>query len=122
MFQEYKDKYVPSIASGERCGGAPASGKPTGGRRERLMDGSGKVRELTEVDIARFRPIQEVDPSMLEAVSEFRRRGRPPIDSPKVRIGFRLAPEVVEGIRATGRGYNARVERVLRDALMEGKL
>ena len=47
---------------------------------------------------------------MLEAVAEFRRRGRPPIDSPKVRIGFRLAPDVVRGIRATGRGYNASVE------------
>ena len=59
---------------------------------------------------------------MLEAVAEFRRRGRPPVDSPKVRIGFRLAPDVVRDIRATGRGYNARVERVLREALAEGKL
>ena len=90
--------------------------------RERLVDESGEVRELTEADIARFRPIQEVDPGMLEAVAEFRRRGRPPVDSPKVRIGFRLAPDVVRGIRATGRGYNARVERVLREALAEGKL
>lgn len=81
-----------------------------------------KVRELTEADIARFGPIQEVDPGMPEAVPGFHRRGRPPIDSPKVRIGFRLAPNVVGGIRATGRGYNARVERVLLDALMEGKL
>ena len=64
---------------------------------------------------------QEVDPGMLEAVAEFRRRGRPPVDSPKVRIGFRLAPDVVRGV-ATGRGYNARVETVLREALAEGKL
>lgn len=78
--------------------------------------------EWTDADFARARPIQEVDPGMLEAVAEFRRRGRPPVDSPKVRIGLRLAPDVVEGIRATGRGYNARVERVLREALAEGKL
>ena len=63
--------------------------------------------EWTAEDFARARPIQEVDPGMLEAVAEFRRRGRPPVDSPKVRIGFRLAPDVVRGIRATGRGYNA---------------
>ena len=55
-------------------------------------------------------------------MAEFRRRGRPPVDSPKVRIGFRLAPDVVRGIRAASRGYNARVERVLREALAEGKL
>ncbi len=90
--------------------------------RERLVDDDGEVRELTEAEIGRFRPIQEIDPGMLEAVAEFRRRGRPPVDSPKVRIGFRLAPDVVRGIRATGRGYNARVETVLREALAEGKL
>jgi uncharacterized protein (DUF4415 family) len=33
-----------------------------------------------------------------------------------------LAADVVEGIRATGKGYNARVERVLREALEQGKL
>jgi uncharacterized protein (DUF4415 family) len=55
-------------------------------------------------------------------VAEFRRRGRPPALSPKVRIGLRLAPDVVQGIRATGRGYNARVEKVLREALAEGRL
>ena len=44
------------------------------------------------------------------------------VDSPKVRIGFRLAPDVVRSIRATGRGYNARIERLLREASAEGKL
>ena len=78
--------------------------------------------EWTAEDFARARPIQAADPGMLDAVAEFRRRGRPPVDSPKVRIGFRLAPDIVRGIRATGRGYNARVERVLREALAEGKL
>ncbi len=36
--------------------------------------------------------------------------------------GGRLAADVVTGIRATGRGYNACVEKVLRDALARGKL
>lgn len=90
--------------------------------RERLADDEGEVRELTEAEIARFRPISEVDPGMLAAVAECRRRGRPPVDSPKMRIGLRLASDVVHGIRATGRGYNARVEKVLREALAEGKL
>jgi uncharacterized protein (DUF4415 family) len=42
--------------------------------------------------------------------------------TPKVHIGFRLATDVVEGIRATGKGYNARVEKVLREALAKGLL
>ena len=36
------------------------------------------------------------------------KRGRPKAASPKVRIGFRLAADVVESIKATGGGYNAR--------------
>jgi hypothetical protein len=37
-------------------------------------------------------------------------------------MSFRLASDVVDGIRATGEGYNARVEKVLRDALKRGDL
>jgi uncharacterized protein (DUF4415 family) len=48
--------------------------------------------------------------------------GRPRVATPKVHIGFRLAADVVAAIRATGRGYNARVEKVLRDALAKGEL
>ena len=43
-------------------------------------------------------------------------------DRPKVHIGFRLAADVVDGIKASGRGYTARVEKVLRDALAKGQL
>lgn len=78
--------------------------------------------EWTAADFARARPIQEVDPEMLKAVAAFRKRGRPPAEFPKVRVGFRLAADVVQGIRASGPGYNARVEKVLREALTGGKL
>jgi len=43
------------------------------------------------------------------------RRGRPRSEAPKVRVGFRLSAELVERIRASGPGYNARVETVLRE-------
>ena len=33
-----------------------------------------------------------------------------------------VAADVVEGLRASGRGYNARVEKVLREALARGKI
>ena len=48
--------------------------------------------------------------------------GRPKVEAPKVHVGFRLAADVVDGIKATGKGYNARVEAVLREALAAGKL
>jgi len=64
-----------------------------------------------------FRPIAEVDAGMVEAMEAFRRKlGRPKAEAPKVHIGFRLASDVVASIKASGRGYNARVERALREA------
>ncbi len=80
--------------------------------------------ELTEKDWRRTRPASEVVPDLVEMYG----RGRPKIgrplmgDAPKVHIGFRLSADLVLGIRATGRGYNARVEKVLRAALAKGQL
>jgi len=85
-----------------------------------LTDEDGEVRELTREDFRRMRPIAEVDPGMLEAVAQWRKVGRPKAASPKVHISFRLAAEVVEGIKASGRGYNARVEQALRAAFVTG--
>jgi uncharacterized protein (DUF4415 family) len=42
--------------------------------------------------------------------------GRPKAGVPKVHIGFRLAADVVESVRASGPGYNVRVEQALRAA------
>jgi uncharacterized protein (DUF4415 family) len=38
-------------------------------------------------------------------------------EQPKVHIGFRLASNVVKRVRESGPGYNARLEKVLREAL-----
>lgn len=47
--------------------------------------------------------------------------GRPRLARPKVHVGFRHAAEVVEGNKATGKSYDARIERVLRESLEQGK-
>ena len=75
--------------------------------------------EWTEEDFAWAKPFKEVFPEQFKA---WKRMGRPPVAAPKVHIGFRLAADVVEGIRATGKGYNARIEKVLRDALAKDEL
>jgi uncharacterized protein (DUF4415 family) len=75
--------------------------------------------EWTAEDFARAKPFSEVFPEQFKA---WKKMGRPPVAAPKVHIGFRLAADVVKAIRASGRGYNARVEQVLREALDKGKL
>ena len=85
--------------------------------RRPLADKDGEIRELTAEDMRLFKPIAEVDVGMVEAMKEFRRKlGRPKAEAPKVHIGFRLASDVVASIKASGRGYNARVEQALREA------
>jgi uncharacterized protein (DUF4415 family) len=77
------------------------------------------VPEATDAEFATAKPFKDVFPAQYK---EWKRMGRPPVEAPKIHIGFRLAADVVNAIRATGRGYNARVERVLRDALAKGQL
>jgi uncharacterized protein (DUF4415 family) len=77
------------------------------------------IPEWAVEDFARAKPFSEVFP---EQFKTWKRMGRPPVENPKVHISFRLASDVVDGIRATGEGYNARVEKVLRDALKRGEL
>jgi uncharacterized protein (DUF4415 family) len=61
---------------------------------------------------------------MKEAAAEIeqRRKGRPPVEAPKRTFTVRLSADLIASIRATGRGYNARIEKVLRAALAKGRL
>src|ERR1700733_2947340 len=82
-----------------------------------LTDEDGEVRELTAEDFKDMRPLHEADPGMIKAVAEYRRkRGRPKSPAPKIYIGLRMAPDVVESLKASGPGYNARAEQALRKA------
>jgi uncharacterized protein (DUF4415 family) len=83
------------------------------------MSDHDETPELSEEEFALAKSFKEVFP---EQHRSWKRRGRPPAEQPKIHVGFRLAADVVAGIKATGRGYNARVEKVLRDALAQGKL
>lgn len=76
--------------------------------------------ELTDADFARAVPFAEMFPEQAKSLRN--QGGRPRLEKPKVFVGFRLAADLAESIKATGRGYSARVEKVLRDALAQGKL
>jgi uncharacterized protein (DUF4415 family) len=84
-----------------------------------LTDENGAVRDRPANDF--LQPLAEDDPALAEAMRK-RRGGRPKVETPKVHVGFRMAADLVDGIKATGKGYNARVETVLRDALAKGLL
>ena len=83
-----------------------------------LSNAKGEVRELSAADMKRFRPAREVlSPSLLSKVV-VRGAQRTPT---KERITIRLSQEVVQPFRATGHGWQTRVDAALKDWLKSHK-
>ncbi len=83
-----------------------------------LSNAKGEVRELGAADMERFRPSREVlSPSLLSKVG-VRGAQRAPT---KERITIRLSQEVVQPFRATGDGWQTRVDAALKDWLKSHK-
>lgn len=45
-----------------------------------------------------------------------RQRGRPPVEAPRRQISIRLDPEVIEHFKATGKGWQGKINDALRKA------
>ena len=75
--------------------------------------------EWTEADFARARPAAGVlrEQFGVEAAAQLLkpRRGRPPKVITKRPINIRLSPEVLEYFRATGPGWQTRVDEILKE-------
>lgn len=81
-----------------------------------LTNKKGEVRELQAEDFKHFRLASEVLSATLQNKLAAHKRG--PQKAPtKQRITIRLSPEVVEQFRATGEGWQRRVDTALQDWL-----
>lgn len=69
----------------------------------------------------RARPASEVLPpeiyAGLVALQQRRARGRPPIETPKIATAIRFDADVLAGLRATGKGWQTRVNDAMRQWL-----
>lgn len=83
-----------------------------------LTDDQGEVRELSAADMKRFRPANEVLPAALLGKLQVRGPQKTPT---KERITIRLSPEVVQPFRATGQGWQTRLDAALKDWLKTHK-
>jgi uncharacterized protein (DUF4415 family) len=57
------------------------------------------------------------DPDTMELDEEWAKgaqRGRPPLKSPKKTVAIRLSQDVIAALKATGKGWHTRVEKILR--------
>jgi uncharacterized protein (DUF4415 family) len=87
-------------------------------KRKPLTNREGEVRELLTEDIRAMRPMAEVLPPDLVKIILNRKRGeRGPQKAPtKQQVTLRLDRDVVERFRATGEGWQSRINEALRKA------
>ncbi|MFS8975023.1 BrnA antitoxin family protein [Cupriavidus necator] len=83
-------------------------------KRAPLTDAGGEVRELTSEDVAQFRRADEALPASLRAKLGVRGAQKAPT---KVALSLRVSPQVVEAFRATGSGWQTRMDAALIDWL-----
>ena len=77
-----------------------------------LINEDGEVRELNAEDFARFKPASEMLP---DALYKKLRGQRGPQKAPtKVQVTLRLSPEVEAYFRSTGKGWQSRIDDVLK--------
>lgn len=89
-----------------------------------LTDSNGEVRELTEEDFIHFRPASEVlyelfSPEMATEMLRPKKGGRPPVANPKVATNIRLDSDVLDSFKATGKGWQTRMNNALKEWLKE---
>lgn len=71
------------------------------------------IPEWTDEDFARARPMREMFPDIVEAFERMRGQRGPQKSPTKERVGLRLDREVVSHFRATGPGWQSRINDVL---------
>lgn len=81
-------------------------------------------QEWTADGFANARPASEVLPALFgkELAAEMlrpKKGGRPRTDTPKVFTGIRLDADVLESFRATGKGWQTRINDALKEWLKE---
>ncbi|MFT4243021.1 MAG: BrnA antitoxin family protein [Acidovorax sp.] len=90
-------------------------------KRAPLTDENGEVRELTLADLRHFKPAAEVlDPALYASLLQMNRRAgvRGAQKAPtKVVTTIRLSPDVMDAFKATGAGWQTRIDAALKDWL-----
>jgi uncharacterized protein (DUF4415 family) len=73
------------------------------------------IPELTRADFARAKRLRDDMPEVVAAMK--RGRGRPRLGNAKQRVSLRLDPDVIAAFKATGEGWQTRINDTLARAL-----
>ena len=70
--------------------------------------------EATDEELSHARPFAEIFPELMDGIR--RSRGRPVAETRKQQISLRLDPDVIAKFKATGKGWQSRVNEILKQA------
>ena len=70
--------------------------------------------DATDEQAAQAKPFSEALPELFESIK--RGRGRPVMDKPKQVVSIRLDQDVIRKFKATGKGWQAKINEVLKNA------
>ncbi len=82
-------------------------------RIQRLIASDPDAPEATDEQLAQARPFAEAFPALAEAMRK-NVGGRPKAENPKVAVSIRLDRDLVEYFKATGAGWQTRINDALR--------
>lgn len=85
-----------------------------------FTNNEGEVRALTEKDLHLFQPTAELLPGLVSLQKNA--RGRPQKADKSVPKSIRLAPDVARHFETMGKGWQTRMNEVLRDLINSHKL
>lgn len=82
---------------------------------QRMIASDPDAPEATDEQIAQARPFGEAFPALSDAMRK-NAGGRPKAENPKVAVSLRLDQDVVARFKASGPGWQTRMNSALRDA------
>lgn len=82
---------------------------------QRMIASDPDAPEATDEQLAQAKPFSEAFPALADAMRK-NVGGRPKSDNPKVAVSLRLDQEIVARFKASGPGWQTRINDALRDA------
>ena len=82
---------------------------------QRMIASDPDAPEATDEQLAQAKPFSEVFPALAEAMRK-NAGGRPKVENPKIAVSLRLDQDVVARFKASGPGWQTRMNSALRDA------
>lgn len=85
-------------------------------RIQRMIASDPDAPEATDEQLAQAKPFTEVFPALADTMRK-NKGGRPKAENPKVPVSLRLDADVLEKFKATGPGWQSRMNAALRKAV-----